>query len=323
MSQTQTGFARAVFASSVVCLCLALAPIVSHAQAWLPEKGSMSLSLDYTSSLNKKHFTSTGAEIDAGHTDMEALSISASYGLSDRFMIRAGLPYVTTRYRGSAPHPVEVDDGDEHSSVTDLQLSLHYQLMDGPFALAPYAALVIPTNSYPRLGHASPGRRLNEYWIGFYAGRSLNDWIPRTYVQGRYNYAFVEGTAGIGHDRSNADLEIGYFLNPSWSVRVLGAWQETHGGVDVPVPLSSPLFQFHDILADESFLNIGGGTSWTINDRWSAYGLYMHALDGKNGHKVEHRVWVGFSYGLASPLSVKRQAVIATGDSRVPPPESR
>lgn len=293
-------FARAVFASGAACLCLALAPAASHAQAWLPEKGSFDLSLDYSNSLNKKHLSPTGVAADIGHTDTKTLSIIAIYGLSDRFMMKLGLPYLETRYRGESPHPVEVDDGHTHATLTDLQVSLHFQLKDGPFALAPYAAMVIPTNSYPTLGHAAPGRGLDEYWIGFYAGRSLNDWIPRTYVQGRYNYAFVEKAAGISHDRSNANLEIGYFVNPSWSIRVLGAWAETHGGIDPPIPLTSPLFPFHDILVDESYVQVGGGASWTINDRWSAYGLYMHALQGTSGHKVEHRVSVGLSYGLGN-----------------------
>lgn len=314
MNQSQMRFARAVFAGGAVCLCLALAPGASRAQAWLPEKGSSGLSLDYSDTLNKDHFAADGAELDVGHTSTQALSIVGYYGLSDRFMLLAGVPYLRTEYHGESPHPVEVDDGDVHATLTDLQVSLHFQLKDGPFAVAPYVGLVIPTNSYPTLGHAAPGRGLEEYWFGLYAGQSLNDWIPRTYVQGRYNYAIVEKVAGITHNRSNADLEIGYFVNPYWSISLLGAWQETHGGINAPVPLTSPLFPFHDILVNEGYLRVGGGTSWAINDRWSAFGFYTTALQGKNGHKVDHRVSVGVSYGFANRLSVKRDAVIGSGD---------
>jgi hypothetical protein len=131
-------------------------------------------------------------------------------------------------------------------------------------------------------------------------GSSLNEWIPRTYVQARYNYAFVEKVADIAQDRSNVDLEIGYFLSPDWSVRVLAAWQDTHGGIDVPVPVTDPLFPYHDVLASASFLNLGAGASWVINDRWVAYGLYMQALHGKDAHKVDHRVSLGVSYSLGN-----------------------
>jgi hypothetical protein len=47
-----------------------------------------------------------------------------------------------------------------------------------------------------------------------------------------------------------------------------------------------------------------------MNDRVSAYGIYSQAVDGSNGHKVEHRVSIGVNYGLSNRLSVKRDAVI-------------
>ena len=47
-------------ASAGIFLCLALVPAVSHAQAWLPPKGSFSYAIDYSDILNKKHYTSTG-----------------------------------------------------------------------------------------------------------------------------------------------------------------------------------------------------------------------------------------------------------------------
>lgn len=300
MNRFRMSCTRAAFASGAICL--ACAPAVSHAQAWLPEKGTLVFSVDYTEMLNKKHYTASGDEVDVGHTDTQVLSISALYGLTDRFTLKAGLPYIKTRYRGPGlgGHDTEIDDGTWHGTFTDLQVSLHYQATAGAVAFAPYVGAIIPTHDYVTLGHAAPGRGVDEYWLGFYLGTSLNEWIPRSYVQTRYNYAFVEKVAGISHDRHNVDLEIGYFLNPDWSVRVLGSWQDTDGGIDVPVPPSSPLFPYHDVLASASFLNVGGGVSWTINDRMAAYGLYMQALHGKNAHKVDHRVSVGISYSLGN-----------------------
>lgn len=289
--------AGAAIAGGAAFLCLAFAPGIASAQAWLPDQGTLVVSFDYSDILNKRHFFPDGSEVDAGHTTTHAMSINAVYGLSDRLMLKAGLPYITTRYRGEFPHPGHTDEH-TNTTFTDLQVSLHYQLKDGPFAVAPYASLVLPTTSYPTLGHSAPGRGLDELWFGAYVAQSLNEWIPRTYVQGRYNYAIVEKVAGITHNRSNADLEIGYFLTPDWSIRALAAWQDTHGGIAVPIPPTNPLFPFHDQLAAEGFLNVGGGLSWTIDDRWSAYGFYLHALEGENGHKVEHRVSVGVTMNL-------------------------
>ncbi len=261
----------------------------------------MSFSLDYSNILNKKHYTRTGAEVDVGHTDINVASISGSYSPSDRLSVNASLPYVKSRYRGAGlgGHDTEIDDGSWHGTVTDLQLSVNFQVTDGPVAFAPYVGAIIPTNDYVTFGHSAPGRGLDELWVGFYAAMSLNDWIPRTYVQARVNYAFVEEVLDIAHDRTNASLEIGYFLNQSWNARVMVSQQWTHGGIDVPVPLSSPLFPHHDQLAAEEFVNVGAGATWIINNRVSVYGLYMQAIEGTNAHKLEHRVSFGVSYGLA------------------------
>ena len=294
--------AGARLASGAMLLSLALLPVPSHAQAWLPGKGSYSFGLDFSNSLNKKHYTKFGTEVDVGHTDLEVVSLSGSYSPSNRWLINASLPFVNGRYRGAngGGHDTEIDDGSWHGTVTDLQLSLHYQVTDGPVAFAPYVGVIIPTQEYVTFGHSAPGRGLEEYWVGFYTGTSLNEWIPRTYVQLRANYAFVEKLLDISHDRSNLSLEIGHFLTDRLSVRVLASRQWTDGGISVPVPLTSPLFPVHDRLAAEEFINLGAGVSWTMSERVSIYGLYMEANEGTNAHKLDHRFSLGMSYGVGA-----------------------
>lgn len=282
--------------AAVACVPVALLPTPSAAQAWLPEKGTFSLNLDYFNSLSRKHYLPDGQEIDVGHTRLQTTSLSASYAVSDRINFTASLPWVQTRYDGDRPHPGEIDDGHSHSTITDVYLAAHFQLTLDPVAIAPYVAALVPTHDYPTLGHSAPGRGLNEYWLGFYAGKSLHSWIPRTYVQARYNYAFVEKIAGIDHDRSNADFEVGYFLNSRVSVRAFVDWQETHGGIDVPIPPSNPLFPYHDQLGAEGHLNVGGGLSWSMNDRFGIYCSYRQSIRGENGHKLDHGLSLGMSY---------------------------
>ena len=222
----------------------------AYAQAWLPPKGTFSYTVDYTDILNKKHFTNNTCfpvcdqpnEVDVGHTDNQVISLSASYSPTDRISVNASLPVVRTRYRGEGHggHDHEIDDGSWHSTVTDLQLTVNYQLVTGAFGLSPYVGAVIPTHDYTTFGHSAPGRGLNEYWVGAYAAMSLHEWIPRTYVQLRGNYAFVEEVLDIAHDRINAVLEIGYFPTPAWNVRVMVSEQWTDGGINVPVPLDDP-----------------------------------------------------------------------------------
>ncbi len=283
-------------------LGVALLPGSALAQAWLPAEGSAGFAFDFSNVLNKKHYNRFGDEVDVGHTDVQIYNFSASYSPSDRIALNASLPLVRTRHRGEngGGHDTEIDNGSWHDAVTDLQLMASFQATGDPVAFAPYVGLLIPTNDYTTFGHAAPGRGLEELWLGFYVGASLHPWIPRTYVQLRGNYAFVEEVAGISHDRSNATLEVGHYLNPFWSIRAVVSSQWTHGGIDVPIPVDDPLFPYHDQLAAEEFVSVGAGGSWVINERMSAYGLYMQSIEGTNGHKVDHRISVGISYGVGA-----------------------
>jgi hypothetical protein len=183
-----------------------------------------------------------------------------------------------------------VDDGDEHRSFTDLRLEAHWQWLDGPVAVAPYAAVVTPVTDYETLGHAAPGRGLDELWFGFYAGSTLDEWLPRTYVQLHGNYAFVERVAGVHHDRTRADLEFGWFATPQLSLGAVLSLQETHGGIDVPIPRSNPLYPYHDQLADDDFLNVGASIGWFPTATASFTLAYATSIRGQNGHKLDHGV---------------------------------
>lgn len=286
---------RAAFgvASLIVAPC-------AFAQAWLPGQGTLGTTATYSNELNLYHYLPDGEEFDAGHTRSETLGIAFGYSPTDRVLLTASLPYVKTRYWGERPHPGDVDDGDVNHTMTDLRLSVHYQALLEPFALAPYVAFVIPVTDYPTLGHAAPGRGLNETWLGFGIGKNLSAWLPRTYVQGRYNYAFVQEVQDIAHDHSNVDLEIGYFVNRQWSVRALCFMRFEHGGVDVPMPLSNPLYPYHDQLAATSYTNLGLGASYTPTDNISFYLMGLQGVRGENGHKVDQGLTLGMSYGFST-----------------------
>ena len=293
-------------------LLACLAPAVAPAQAWLPDKGTLNTSLLFNNQLYTAHWTSTGDTAPGINVRADTLAMLASYGITDRVMVSGVLPYIHTRYKGAPSHRppgtppgtppppgFEVDDGSWHGYLTDLRLGVHYQLLEKPFALAPFVAFVTPVSDYPTKGHAAPGRGLNELMLGFNAGKSLDPWIPRSYAQLRYAYALVEEVHDITHNRSNLNLELGTFLSARWNVSLYGAWQWTHGGINVPVPPGSPPFMFadHDVLAEDEFFNAGFGTGFALTPELTAYATYMQGIDGKNGHKVDQSITVGISYG--------------------------
>lgn len=289
-------------ASLIALALLSLAGMSSAlGQAWLPRQGDIGTLISYNDLLNKHHYTTSGDEVDLGHTQTRTTGLAVTYSPSDRWLLGASIPYVQTRFLGeNHNHGPETDHGHTNSWWTDLRLEVHFQALLDPVAIAPYYAVVLPVQDYPVQGHAAPGRGLTEHWIGLFAGKALDFMLPGMYVQARANYAFVQEVADIGHDRGNLDLELGYFFTPSWAAWVLGSWQWTYGGIDVPVPPNSPLFPYHDQLAAAEFFNMTGGIGWFPGDRWNVFLNYSESLSGSNAHKVD-RSWtigVGYRFGF-------------------------
>ncbi len=269
---------------------------VVHAQAWLPSAGSRDVSLSYVDSWYTNHWTPTGGTVDAGHIRTYTYGLGAEYSPTDRLMFSASLPLVESQYHGTKPHPTEVDDGSWHATITDLRMEVHYQLLLAPLAIAPYVAYVLPTHDYETLGHAAPGRGLDETWVGVAVGKTLDRWIPRTFISARFTYAFVQAVQSISHDKENAEVELGYFFTPYLSVQGMWRWQQTLGGIDVPIPPTNPLFPYHDQLARDNFTNIGGGISWSYSDHSSFSLTYLTGIMGRNGHKLDDGVAFSYDY---------------------------
>jgi hypothetical protein len=287
-------------------LAAALLPATSFGQAWLPDKGVFNAALIYNDVSNLAHWGSTwdAPPQPDGSIDVKARTFAflGTYGITDRWTVSAALPYVNTRYKGPPSHGggpgFTVDNGEWHGCMTDLRVGLHFQALERPFAVAPFVGYVTPIGDCYTRGHAANGRDLEETLIGLSVGKSLDPWIPRTYAQARYSYAFVEKVHGISHDRDNLNVELGTFFTPRWNVSLYGAWQWTHGGITLPIPPSSPHFLYHDQVGEDEFFNAGFGTGFAVTEEMSLFAIYMEGIGGKNGHKLDQGLTFGISYGF-------------------------
>jgi hypothetical protein len=287
---------RSAIAGTLLGLSL---PTVSAAQAWTGDRGSTSFFLSYGNNWSTKHYTFDGVETDGGHVRSQVATFGISYVLTDRLTLTASLPVVQAKYMGSRPHPgSNVDNGDYHTGLQDVRFELRYQVSENPLAFTPFLASGWPTTDYVTLGHSARGRGLDQYVAGFYVGSSLDEWIPDTYAQMRYGYAYVESVAGIHPNHSNLDAEVGHFLTPVLGLRVLASWQETHGGVDTVGKMkgTDSLFPHHDQVGDESYINVGLGFSYSITHKVDVSAIYARSLRGRNGHKLDDGLGLGVSF---------------------------
>ena len=308
---------RAVFAGLTAAL---LGEAAAQGQAWLPPKGEAWLSFGYGNIYSAHHYMArelpSGGYADPanGPTRSQTLGIVAGYGISDRFALNVSIPFVTSIYHGPNPHQLDgviltPDDGNYHGYFQDFRITLGYQaLLNGPVAVAPFATVVIPSHDYPTLSHAAPGKGLNQLLLGFAAGASLDRWIPRTYTELYYNYAFVEEVIGINTNRSDFGFQAGYFITPSLGLRFLSAGHYTHGGVPYNRPnpdLPTEQRPYHDQIAKSANLSIGGGVAYVLTGSTEVSFSYLRSIWGRTGHKIDQGLGFGVSWSF-SPEQVLR-----------------
>ncbi len=288
---------------AVGLLELVIAPPAVLAQAWVPAKGEGAVGVAVQQLNVKKHLAST-TSVDAGHINSVVLLADMTYGLTDKVAVDVAIPFVSSRYAGSRPHPnTTIDDGTFHSSFTDFRMSVRYNVTRKGAVITPYIGSIVPSHDYAYYGHAAFGERLNELQVGAYAAKLFTRGVPRMFVSSRVAYSFVEKVQDVSHNRTTGDLEVGYFLTPSFRVFGMATAQHTHGGIDLPLggPSALPLrYQpVHDVIQKVHYLNAGGGFAYSLSDSVDMFASFSRHVAGRNGHVLNRGVTVGASWSFS------------------------
>jgi hypothetical protein len=299
------------FAIVAVAILSGLCARTAQAQAWVPPKGEGSVSVLYQDLLVEKHFLAGGGKIDRGHIRSNNLLFDVTYGLTDRMTVTLVVPYISTEYSGTFPHPTPQDNGKAHSAFQDVRFGVRYNIVDSPvLTITPFVGSNMPTHNYEYFAHAAYGTRVRELEVGTYVGRMIGPALPNTFVQARYSYSFAERIAGIHHDRSNLDLEVGHLITPKVRAFVIGAGQTTHGGIDTPDAgwraMPPELAPHHDRVARLQMLDVGGGVQVSVSRSVEVFGSYVKTLAGRNAHALSRGITIGasWSFGRRAPSLV-------------------
>ncbi len=247
--------------------------------AWVNPAGSLGLSLDYTYSSSDKiidESVSDAAPVDPVQNHNVALA--AEYVPIEKLGIELTLPMTSARYSGDPeeggfPRHGRYDDGEFHTTLTDLRLIARYMLVNGRFAVSPYLGVNYPIADYETVGYAGVGRGLRQLPIGVAVGNFFTDelFVHANYeftLSEKYDTGFEE--TEVGQNRSDVNLLVGYFLfDQRFQVNLAGMYRKTHGGIaftEAAMSESPVLFTFHDPLLSETFILAGGGAGYQITD---------------------------------------------------------
>ena len=145
-------------------------------------------------------------------------------------------------------------------------------------------------------GHSAIGRGFHELLIGVNAGRQLGPILPNVYLHGRYSYTILKRFEGMNLNRSNVDWEVGWLATGKLTLRFLGAWQKSYGGLNLPVDLHSEEdHEIHDRAARADFVRLGGGATFSVNRSFDIDIAYATTVWGRNIHAVGGMA-LGFSW---------------------------
>jgi hypothetical protein len=306
------------------CLLLAAAafvPAAARAQAWLPDPGQGSfyvgyqyaqahwtlMPLDVTGVVFPPYTGGPGNKIFEGEHYDQNVTADAEYAVRHGLAVTGHLGYVASRYDGARKHreatgQIVVDDGFYHPTFQDAEVGLHQVVLRAPFVATPFVAYRFPVDAYSTIGHAASGHHLRELRVGATLGRDLRPFLPDAYGVITYAYSAAEREDDHSIHRNGVDMELGYFVTRSLSLKGAASWVRTGGGIEWYRQSAEYLrYRFsHDALANERSWRVGGGAGYALTPRYQLYALGFATVWGANTHAM-NTFATGIGWNFASP----------------------
>lgn len=322
------GYPKRVHFVLLLAACF-LIPVRGRAQAWVSPRGTGSLTVSYQNTFVDKHLFGTGQDFlvvggvktsDIGQVRFNSMFVDVAYSFTDRLALSVSLPYITAKYTAPASpvapgfgphfiinpdgtHSVPLDDGHYHGGLQDFDFRVRYNAWTHPFMITPFVEYITPSHEYGFYSHSVIGNQVRQWNIGTYLGSNLDRFLPGTYIQGRYAYGIPQTILGISRRHHNAELEMGYFVNPDIHVFGILIGEVTKGGVNLPNDVSpllptNPVFFHHTQISRDNILNIAGGVGYSLKDSVDFYGVLTHTLTARNMHATNYEITIGIGWGF-------------------------
>jgi len=280
-------------------------------QAWVPSAGTGSVTFAVQRIDHTGHRVTDGTLFANGQSVNVSLYFGIDYALTDRWMVSAALPYVFGKYLDPQPPPPFIPflpvDACRcwNSSAQDFDVTVHYNVVNGAFALTPSISAGVPSHDYAYRGEAVVGRRLRELRLAIDAGQRLDLISDRLSVSGQYAYAVVERVLDIPNNRSNATLGVSMQVASKLSTRGLLSWQRTHGGLRAGSPPPAALtlpgevntaerLEQHDRLLRDNSLRLGASATYQL-PRLEVFASYLSFVQGTDTH-AGRAITIGISW---------------------------
>jgi hypothetical protein len=226
-----------------------------------------------------------GGKAPIGAVRVQSISLDAEYFITDRWSGHLGIPFIESRYGGDSPHCVSqappqcrgavvpvvphpeskfLDDGHYHGTWQDWNIGLAYHANVGDYLITPSVTAYIPSHNYTFFAQAAPGQDLRKLEVAVDLAHQFE--LSNLYYRVRLGHVFAEKTLGQSIDHNRLDLELGYFLNDTWTVKAFAVGKKGNGytgGYDQ----TTELWYHHDQRAMHNYANVGAGFDYRIDEK--------------------------------------------------------
>jgi hypothetical protein len=251
-------------------------------------KGHGSVSVGYQNTYVDGMFLPVpGGKAEIGTVRIQSLTLDAEYFFADRWSAELGIPFVEARYRGPAPHCITqappqckdqvvpsqphpesrfLDDGYYHGAWQDWTLGLAYHENVNDYLLTPLVTAYLPSHNYTFFANAAVGQDVPKLEVAIDLAHQFE--LTNVYYRIRAGHVFAKKTLGQSIDYNALDLELGYFLDETWTVKVFGVGKKGNGYTG-PYDQTTEQWYHHDQRAQHNYANVGAGLDYHINDKYT------------------------------------------------------
>jgi len=263
-------------------------------------KGHGSVSVGYQNTyVNGMFLPVPGGKAPIGYVRVQSISFDVNYFFADRWSAQLGIPYVEGRYRGPAPHcittappqcqgqvvPLQphpesrfLDDGSYHGAWQDWNVGAAYHGNIDDYLLTPTVIAYLPSHHYTFFGNAAVGQDVRKLELAIDLAHQFE--LSNVYYRMRAGHVFAEKTLGQSIDYNKLDLELGYFIDETWTAKVFGSGKKGKGYTG-NYDQTTEEWYHHDQRAEHNYANVGTGMDYHMNDKYTVSATVQRLVWGQ------------------------------------------
>jgi hypothetical protein len=263
-------------------------------------RGHGSISIGYQNTyVNGMFLPVPGGKAPIGYVRVQSISFDLNYFVADRWSVQLGIPYVEGRYRGPDPHCITtgppqcagqvvpaqphpesrfLDDGSYHGAWQDWTVGAAYHGNIDDYLLTPTVIVYLPSHQYTFFANAAVGQDVKKLELAIDLAHQFE--LSNVYYRARAGHVFAEKTLGQSIDYNRLDLELGYFINETWTAKVFGSGKKGNGFTGNYDQTTEEWYR-HDQRAKHNYANVGAGLDYHLNDKYTVTATLQRLVWGQ------------------------------------------